>query len=155
MPLLMEVINKQSVIGIEKRFLKKFYLFMAVLGLHCFVWAFSGCGQWGLFFIVVLGLSLWLLLLLQSTGSRHTGSSSCSTQACWLWLEGSSKHALQLWCGAQAQLQCATWYLPGPGIEPMSSALAGGFLATEPLGKFRKEFYSSQAEAHSLGDSLS
>ena len=38
MPLLMEVTNKQSVIGIEKRFFKKFYLFMAVLGLHCFVW---------------------------------------------------------------------------------------------------------------------
>ena len=46
------------------------------------------------------------------------------------------------------------WNLPGPGIEPVFSALAGGFLATEPPGKFRKEFYSSQAEDHSLGDSL-
>ena len=27
------------------------------------------------------------------------------------------------------------WDLPGPGIEPMSPALAGGFLTTEAPGK--------------------
>ena len=27
------------------------------------------------------------------------------------------------------------WDLPGPGIEPVSPALAGGFLTTEPPGK--------------------
>ena len=27
------------------------------------------------------------------------------------------------------------WDLPGPGLEPMSPALAGGFLATAPPGK--------------------
>ena len=27
------------------------------------------------------------------------------------------------------------WDLPGPGIEPMSPALAGGFSATAPPGK--------------------
>ena len=27
------------------------------------------------------------------------------------------------------------WDLPGPGIEPMSPALAGGFLTTAPPGK--------------------
>ena len=27
------------------------------------------------------------------------------------------------------------WDLPGPGIEPVSSALAGGFFTTEPPGK--------------------
>ena len=29
----------------------------------------------------------------------------------------------------------AMWDLPGPGIEPMSTALAGGFLTTRPHGK--------------------
>ena len=29
----------------------------------------------------------------------------------------------------------AMWNLPGPGIEPMSPALAGGFLTTEPSEK--------------------
>ena len=27
------------------------------------------------------------------------------------------------------------WDLPGPGLEPMSPALAGGFLVTAPPGK--------------------
>ena len=27
------------------------------------------------------------------------------------------------------------WDLPGPGLEPMSSELAGGFLTTAPPGK--------------------
>ena len=27
------------------------------------------------------------------------------------------------------------WVLPGPGLEPVSPALAGGFLTTAPPGK--------------------
>ena len=37
-------------------FLKNFYLFLAVLGLRCCVWAFSSCGERGLLFVVVCGL---------------------------------------------------------------------------------------------------
>ena len=37
------------------------------------------------------------------------------------------------------------WDLPGPGLEPVSPALAGGFLTTVPLGKlsctFKISFY--------------
>ena len=33
------------------------------------------------------------------------------------------------------------WDLPGPGLEPMSPALAGGFLTTEPPGKFPAEIF--------------
>ena len=33
-------------------------------------------------------------------------------------------------CGAQAQLLRGMWDLPGPGIEPVSPALASGFLTT-------------------------
>ena len=32
------------------------YLFLAALGLHCCVRAFSSCGEWGLLFVVVRGL---------------------------------------------------------------------------------------------------
>ena len=32
-------------------------------------------------------------------------------------------------------LSCSTWYLPGPGIKPMSPVLAGRFLTTGPPGK--------------------
>ena len=38
-------------------------------------------------------------------------------------------------CGARAQLRRGVWDLPGPGLEPVSPALAGGFLTTAPPGK--------------------
>ena len=40
-------------------------------------------------------------------------------------------------CGAWAYLLRGMWDLPGPGIEPISPALAGGFLTTRPPGKPR------------------
>ena len=36
---------------------------------------------------------------------------------------------------AQAQFLHGMWDLPGPGLEPVSPALAGGFLTTAPPGK--------------------
>ena len=44
------------------------------------------------------GFSLQWLLLLQSTGSRHTGFSSRGTWAQQLWHAGSRAQAQQLWC---------------------------------------------------------
>ena len=41
---------------------------------------------------------------------------------------------------------CGMWDLPGPGIEPVSPALAGGFLTTEPPGKSRHEFFKMQTK---------
>ena len=38
-------------------------------------------------------------------------------------------------CGTRALLLLGTWDLPGPGLEPVSPALAGGFLTTAPPGK--------------------
>ena len=38
-------------------------------------------------------------------------------------------------CGSRAQLLCGMWDHPGPGIEPVSPALVGGFLTTMPPGK--------------------
>ena len=37
--------------------------------------------------------------------------------------------------GARAQLLHGMWSLPGPGLEPVSPALVGGFLTTAPPGK--------------------
>ena len=72
------------------------------------------------------GCSLWWLLLLQSPGSRRAGFSSCGSRALERRLSS---------CGAQAQLLHGMWDLPRPGMEPVSPALAGGFLTTAPLGK--------------------
>ena len=38
-------------------------------------------------------------------------------------------------CGARAQPLRGTWDPPGPGLEPVSSALAGGLSTTAPPGK--------------------
>ena len=41
---------------------------------------------------------------------------------------------------AQLRWNVAYGYLPGPGIEPMSSVAAGGLLTTVPPGKSQKDF---------------
>ena len=76
-----------------------------------------------------VGFSLQWLLLLPSMGSRHAGFSSCGSWALECRLRS---------CGSQAQL------LHGigssrPRLKPVSPALAGGFLTTEPPGKRSEE----------------
>ena len=72
------------------------------------------------------GFSLRWLLLLRSTGSRCAGFNSCGLRAL--------EHRLSS-CGAQTELLRHMWDLPGPGLEPVSPALAGGFLTTAPPGR--------------------
>ena len=90
------------------------FLFLAVLGLRFCVRAFSSCGKRGPLFIAVRRP----LTVTASLVAEHR------LQTCRL----SS-------CGSQAQLLCGMWDLPRPGLEPMSPALAGGFLTTAPPGK--------------------
>ena len=78
-------------------------MFMSALGV------FLVLASRGYSLAAVLSLSLQWLLLLQSSGPRHTGFSSR---------------------GAWAQLLHDLWDLPGPGKEPVSLALAGRFLST-------------------------
>ena len=61
------------------------------------------------------------------------GFSSFSTRAQWLWLVGSKRRLSS--CGARALLLRDAGDLPGSGIEPVPSALAGRFFTTEPPGK--------------------
>ena len=59
------------------------------------------------------------------------GLSSCGSQAL--------EHRLSS-CGARAQLLRGMWDLPGPGLKPVSPALAGGFLTTAPPRKSQPAF---------------
>ena len=90
------------------------YLFMAVLCLRFCARAFSNCGKWGPLFIAVRG--------------------PLAIAACLV-----AEHRLQTRrlsnCGSRAQLLRGTRDLPRPGLEPVSPALAGGFLPTAPAGK--------------------
>ena len=67
--------------------------------------------------------------------SLHCGGFSC----CGAWALGTQASVVAACglrsCGTWAQLLRGMWDLPGPGIEPMSPALAGGFLTTVPPGK--------------------
>ena len=79
----------------------KFYLFIYFWLRWVFV---AACrlslvaARGGYFLLWCAGFSLQWLLLLLSTGSRHTGFSSCGLRAQQLWLTGSRTQAQQLWC---------------------------------------------------------
>ena len=88
------------------------------------MWAVSNCGKQGL----GVGFSLqWLLLLwsIQASAVAAHELSSCDRRAL--------EHRVNS-CGTHAYLLYGLWDLPGPGIKPMSSALAGRFFTTEPQG---------------------
>ena len=106
------------------------------------MWAFSSCGEQGLPFIVVRGLLIAWLLLLRSTGSRRAGFSSYGLQALERRLSS---------CGTRAYLLRGMWDLPGPGIKPVSPALAGGFLTTAPPRKsLESGFFNINLIFHNL-----
>ena len=96
------------------------WVFVAVHGLSLVVASRGYSSLW------CTGFSLQWLLLLHSTGSRCAGFSSCGTPALERRLSS---------CGAWAWLLHSMWDLSGPGIKPVSPALAGRFLTTAPPGK--------------------
>ena len=110
------------------------YLFLGALGLRCCMRAFLQlwrvgatlhCSAWpshcgGFFCCRAWALGAWASVVVAR------GLSSCGLQAL--------EHRLSS-CGARAQLLCSMWDLPGPGLKPVSPALAGGFLTTVPPRK--------------------
>ena len=66
------------------------YLFLAALGLHCCVQAFSSCGEQGLLFIAVHRLLIAVASLVAEHGLQMRGLQQ-------LWLTGSRSQAQQLW----------------------------------------------------------
>ena len=115
------------------------YLFiLAALGLRCCVWA--TLQLW------CLGFSLRWLLLLGSTGSgehRLQGARVSIYAACGLSSCDSQALGHTLSSGAQAQLPCSMWSLPRPGIEPVTSALAGRLSTSGPPGKPYTQVFNS------------
>ena len=88
---------------------------MGVLGLHCLSRTFSSCVEWGA--TVHCGVKV----------SHCGGFSCCGAQALEHMGSVSVMHGLS--CPA------ACGILKRPGIQLMSSALAGGFSTAGPLGK--------------------
>ena len=98
---------------------------MAALGLCCCAQAFSSCGErashCGVFSCCgARAVGPWASVVVAR------GLSSCGSRALERRLSS---------CGARASLLHSMWDLPGPGLEPVSPALAGGFSTTVPPGK--------------------
>ena len=93
-------------------------LFLAILGLQMLPELFSSCRVQASY----CSDFSWC----GAPAPGHTGFSHCSSQDLEYRLNS---------CGIQTPLLWATWDLPRSGIEPVSPALAGGFLTTETPGK--------------------
>ena len=117
---------------IKKKIIFKILLCAGSLLLHGL---FSGCGEQGLRFSCSVQVShCGGFSCCGARAVRCAGLSSCSTWAL-------RAQAQQLWW---AQLLCSMWGLPGSGVEPVSSALAGGHCTTEPAGKSRKLIFKKK-----------
>ena len=87
---------------------------MAVLGLRFCARAFSSCGERGPLFIAVRGpLTIAAFLVAEHRLQTRRLSN----------------------CGSRAQSLRGMWDPPRPGLEPVSSALAGRLSTTAPPGK--------------------
>ena len=118
------------------------YLFLAALGLCCCALAFSSCASGGYSSLRCMGFSLRWLLLLQSTGYRRAGFSSCSAWAQQLWLAGSRAQAQQLWCtGLVAPRHVGSSRTRAQTRVP---CVASGFLTTAPPGKSGILFFKTK-----------
>ena len=96
-------------------------LFLAGLGLYFCMWSFSSGGQWG---VVENRVQAYTRLCRGGVRPSHGGDFCCEARA-----PGA------VWCGLPCSNTCGIF---GPGIKPVSPALASGFLATAPPEKSPK-----------------
>ena len=80
-----------------------------------------------------MGFLLWWVLLWPGTGPRVPEQCVWASVVLTRSLVSAARGLNH--CGTQAQLLLGMWNLPGPGIEPMSPALAGGSLSLAQPGK--------------------
>ena len=107
---------------------------MAALGLRCGARAFPSCGKWELHSAVVRGPLIAVASLCCGAWALGTWASVVVARrlsSCGSW---ALEHRLSS-CGARALLLRGMWDPPKPGLEPVSPALASGFLTTVPPGK--------------------
>ena len=126
----LEKIEKFNMVYITDIF---FYIILFIFGCGSSLWCtashcsgFSRCGAQAL---GTWQVSVGAARRLSSCGMQaleRTGLSSCGSRAIECRLSS---------CGSWTLLLRSMWDLPGPGLEPMSPALAGGFLTSVPPGK--------------------
>ena len=116
--------------------LKKNFLFIFIFGCagsSLLLEAFSGCGEQGPLSSCSAQISHCGDLSCGARALGHMGFSSCSTKSQDLQFPGSRAQVQWLWGIGPATPQHVD--SSRPGLEPLSPALAGGFLTTWPPGK--------------------
>ena len=109
------------------------WVFVAARGLSLVV------ASGGLLFIAVCRL---LIVVASRCGAWALGMRASVVVACRLSSCGSRALERRLGsCGTETWLLRGTWDLPRPGLEPVSPALAGGFLTTALPGKSMAHFF--------------
>ena len=94
--------------------------------------------------------------------SHCSGFSCCGARALGTWASVVVAHGLRSCgsgavecrlssCGTRAQLLHGIWDPPGPELEPMFPALAGGLLTTVPPGKSLQLFFKVTACYFKIG----
>ena len=115
------------------------YLFLAVLGLRCCMGFSLVAASRGYSLVTVCGLLIVVaFLVVEHTLSAH-GLQCCSS--------GVLEPRLNS-CGELGVVAPQYGDLPRPEIEPGSLTLAGGFFATEPLGKLSHAFLNLKPCMH-------
>ena len=118
-----------------------FFFFFLTFYLFIYLWlcwvftatqAFSGCGEWGLLFSCGTQVSHCSdFSCCRAQALRHMSfSRGVWVNNCGSW---ALEHRLSS-CGVWALLLCGMWDLPGSGIKPESSALAGDSLPAHHQG---------------------
>ena len=129
-----------------------FWVFLVINFIYLFIYFWL---HW--VFVAVCGHTLQLqrvgATLRCGAQASHCGDfSCCGARALGVWASVVVAHRLSScgsWalerklssCGARAQLLCSMWDFPKLGLEPMSPALAGGFLTTREVP--RTGFYAN------------
>ena len=119
-------------------FLKDLCILFFGCAVYCFSRAFTSRSMQGLLFVAVCGLLMWWFSCCRAQALGRMGFSSCGSQILERVLSG---------CDTWVQLSHDMWNLPRPEIEPLSPALAGGFLTTgppekRPISLFFKIFFN-------------
>ena len=124
--LIVEKLNDVVSLFFPYKFIYLFiYPLLAAMGLRCCTWALPSHGERGSLLAAACGPPI----AVASPAAEH-GLQACGLQACrQLWHTGSAVVARGLSCSS------SMWDPPGPGIEPVSPALAGGLPSTVPPGK--------------------
>ena len=126
------LLNRHSCFSIIL-FIHLFIYSCAALGLHFHeVFSILGLSQ-GYSLVTVGQLPIEVSSYCRSWALRHRSFTSCSSWAQKLQIQVSRTQNQQ--CGTRYELLHGMWDLPGPGIEPKSTSLAGIFFTTELPGK--------------------